>query len=289
MTGCRYQPVFSAIDRGPPLPSLSGEVDLMKQSMVGFRVDSAFEEALERAVAMTGMDRAKFGREAIRVAVLRAIDGLDPFSGDPAPRVEHVDILETLTRLRMLALELDRVLLDNNKQAVELRNLARDDAGLMQRARKELLDGYPDRIRLSFRPIMTEIRDLAKLAQEPPSVQLLRQDYDGLRAEIADCLKRIETAAGEPRSTTVINLAGWTVSHLGRVIPVLLTGMFLLVVGVIVFLPLGLKLPLANRSLGGGTEAVCALATYSAGAEDCSVSKDGNRVLVVLKSRAETK
>lgn len=261
----------------------------MKQSMVGFRVDSAFEELLERALAITDMDRAKFGREAIRVAVARAIDGLDPFSGDPAPRVEHVDILETLTRLRMLALELDRVLRENNGQAVELRKLARDDAGLMQRARKELLDGYPDHIRRSFEPVLTEIRNLAKLAQEPPGVQLLRKDYDGLRADLSDRLKRIETAANEPRSTTVINLAEWTVNHLGLVFSVLLTSMFLLAVGALVFLPNGLKLPLASRSLGGGTEAVCALATYSARAEDCSVSKDGNRVLVMLKSRAETK
>ena len=58
----------------------------MKQSMVGFRVDSAFEEMLERALAITDMDRAKFGREAIRVAVARAIDGLDPFAGEQLAR-----------------------------------------------------------------------------------------------------------------------------------------------------------------------------------------------------------
>ena len=46
---------------------------------------------------------------------------------------------------------------------------------------------------------------------------------------------------------------------------------------------------IASQLLGGGEQAICALATYNSGAEDCHVTKDGERVIVVLKSRGAGK
>ena len=55
------------------------------QPQIGFKVDEEYEAQLQQAPAITGKDRATFAREAVRAAMLEAIDGPEPPQADPAP------------------------------------------------------------------------------------------------------------------------------------------------------------------------------------------------------------
>lgn len=291
---------------GPAGLTSSPGVSMSKpQPQIGFRVDEAYEVQLQQALAITGKDRATFAREAVRAAMLRAIDGPEASEPEAAPRLDIGDAAAVIRRLEGTLVEFRQVAGEHQRQAAELRKLARDDAGAMHRARAEFLEGYPERILKSTRPVHEKLAELSGKLDELPGVagihealtriedavgtalaamvEAAKEDRTAAAAEARATRALIEKAMAEPRTINTIDLRSWTLGQLGVV-----AGIFWLVsVGVlyaiIMLLPADwVAVRTANHLLGGGEQAICQLVNYRQSTDTCryQVGRKGSLVTV---------
>lgn len=164
---------------------------------VGFKIDKAFEAQLDEARAISGEDRATFMREAVRVAMLRAIEG--PGSSDsepePAARLSFEDAATTIRWLEQTLVDFKQVAGDLQRQSAKLQELKRDDANAMHRARAEFLKGYPERIMKSQKPVHDRLAELSAKMESLPGIAAIQTSLTRIEAAVVDALAGMAEAA----------------------------------------------------------------------------------------------
>lgn len=271
------------------------------QAQIGFKVDPDYEAQLQQALALTGKDRATFARDAVRAAMLRVIGGDEP-EGAASARLEPADAAATIRWLERTLVDFKQIADDHQRQSTELRKLRRGEADAMHRARAEFLEGYPDRILKSTKPVHDRLGELSVKLDNLPGIASLHDSVERAEAAIRSALREMAQMAeadrkamaveahrtrvlieeaNRSRTATVYNigLGDWSRG-------VLLAGALGIVsIGIIAFALFAtilpdrwLALPVASKVLGGGDQAICRLIhyQYGTGRLDCRVVvKDG--------------
>ncbi|WP_342659374.1 hypothetical protein NPJ82_17940 (plasmid) [Sphingomonas sp. NY01] len=139
---------------------------------IGFKVDREYDAQLDQALAITGEDRATFVREAVRFAMTRTIKGSDPSDSEPEPTAQFSfeDAAATIRWLEQTLIDFKQVAGEHQRQSANLRKLERDDANAMHRARAEFLEGYPERIMKSQKPVHDKLTELSGKMDDLPGV-----------------------------------------------------------------------------------------------------------------------
>ena len=165
---------------------------------VGFKIDKAFEAQLDEARAISGEDRATFMREAVRVAMLRTIggSGLSEAEGASASRFDVEDATRTIWWLKEALVDLKQIADDMRRQAAELQTVKRDDAAAMHRARAEFLDGYPERIMKSQKPVHDRLAELSAKMDSLPGIAAIQASLTRVEAMVVDSLAGMAEATG---------------------------------------------------------------------------------------------
>jgi uncharacterized protein (DUF1778 family) len=280
------------------------------QAQIGFKVDPDYEAQLQQALALTGKDRATFARDAVRAAMLRVIGGEEP-EGAAAARIEPADAASTIRWLERTLVDFKQIADDHRRQSAELRKLRRGEADAMHRARTEFLEGYPDRILKSTKPVHDRLAELSGKLDDLPGIAGVQDSVERIGTAIRSALEELARVAeadraamaaeaqrtralvedaDRPRTTTVYNigLGDWSRG-------VLLAGAIGIVsLGIVAFALLAtilpdrwLALPATNKVLGGGDQAICRMIDYQygTGRPDCRVVvKDGTVVVSASRS-----
>lgn len=282
-----------------------------RQTQIGFKVDEDYEGLLQRALAITGKDRATFAREAVRAAMVRVIDGPEATKDTPVPRLELKDAASMIRWLEDTLVQFQQVAGEHQRQSAELRILERDDAKAMHRARAEFLEGYPERIVKSQKPIHDRLAELSGKMDELPGIVDIRAILMRIETAIGAALLDIATAArmdraaavvearvtrdlieaamAAPRTVNRVELGDRSASQLG----VLGLVVWLVSVGVlyalIMLLPSNwLAVRTANHLLGGGQQAICQLVNYRESIDTCryQVGRKGSLVSIGVEQGA---
>jgi hypothetical protein len=164
---------------------------------VGFKIDKAFEAQLDEARAISGEDRATFMREAVRVAMLRAIGGTgaSEAEGAAAPRFDIEDATRTIWWLKEALVDFKQIADDMRRQAAELQAVKRDDAAAIHRARTEFLDGYPERIMKTQKPVLDQLIELSAKMDSLPGIDDIQTTLTRIEAAVVDALAGMAEAA----------------------------------------------------------------------------------------------
>lgn len=165
---------------------------------VGFKIDKAFEAQLDEARAISGEDRATFMREAVRVAMLRAIEGPGPSGSEPEPtaRLGFEDAATTIRWLEQTLVDFKQVAGDLQRQSAKLHELKRDDAAAMHRARAEFLEGYPERIMKSQKPVHDRLAELSAKMDSLPGIDDIQTTLTRIETAVIDALAGMAESAG---------------------------------------------------------------------------------------------
>jgi len=227
--------------------------------------------AFDALAARRGLERPELVRLLIDEALQADAQGRELF--DRSRDFDPSQLGELLRRLNDGLIETDRKMTDIAKREGEVAKLRRDDAERMSAARTELLGSISTRLTKAFEPFRAELDALAVLVRELPGL-----------ARVTDPLARIEKLAAEPRQQTVyqfngIDFLGWKMAAAGFVAAT---------IGALALYALGFGMPgwvgypMANRYLGGGSQAICTLANYQLNRHDCRMQIDskGRAVLV---------
>lgn len=163
---------------------------------VGFKIDKAFEAQLDEARAISGEDRTTFMREAVRVAMLRAIGGTgaSEAEGAFAPRFDIEDARRTIWWLKETLVDFKQIADDLRRQAADAQAVKRDDAAAIHRARTEFLDGYPERIRTSQKPIMDRLAELSAKMDSLPGIDDIYATLTRIEAAVIEALAAMAEA-----------------------------------------------------------------------------------------------
>lgn len=280
---------------------------------VGFKINKAFEAQLDEARAIAGQDRATFMREAVRSAMLRTIEGPGPShsEAEPAAHFSLEDARATIRWLEQTLVEFKQVADDLQRQSAKVQKLQRDDANAMHRARTEFLEGYPERIMKSQKPVHDRLAELSAKMDSLPQIADIQATLTRIEAAVVDALAGImkaidrngEIIVAEARATRAL------VKDTGRRKPALFnlviserswSTTFLvtwtLVISVMGALGLfqiaSLYSPLAKSMasrLIDGDRGVCELIERRYGRQDCVVPKDRRIALVPTTGSAAGK
>lgn len=287
---------------------------------IGCKVDKEYEAQLDQAVAVTGKDRATFIREAVRVAMTRTIEEPDTPEGEsePVTQLSFEDAATTIRWLQANLLTLQTNLIDFGqiagdlrRQSSELQALKRADADAMHRARAEFLEGYPERIMKSQKPVHDKLTELSGKMDELPGIADILAAMTRIEEEIVAALASMVEAAGkdretaasearatrnliekamaEPRTQNTIDLGDRSYFNLS-----VLAGIFWLIsvavlYAIIMLLPADwIAVKTANHLLGGGQQAVCQLVNFRESTDTCHYRVDGKKGVFKVTADRDT-
>lgn len=170
---------------------------------IGFKIDKEYEAQLDQALAITGEDRATFVREAVRVAMTRTIEGPEASDSEPKPtaQLRFEDAAVTIRWLEQTLVDFEQVAGDLQRQASDLQLLKRADADAMHRARAEFLEGYPERIMKSQKPVHDKLAELSGKMDDLPGVAGIQTALTQIEGEVVASLASMVDAAQEDRMT----------------------------------------------------------------------------------------
>lgn len=233
------------------------------------RLDDTRTAALDALAAKRGLERPEFIRLLIDEAIKADAQGRELFdrSRDLDPRL----LGEIVQRVNQGMLEFDRKLGDIAKREAEIATIRRDDADRISDARREFVGAMPDRLKQAYAPFRADLEKLRVALVEHPRLVSIDQR-----------LERVEKLAAEPRQNIYNQLNGVDLSW-PRITAALGAGFLVsigLFFGLAALFPQRLALPTANRLLGGGDQAVCALVNYRMGTSNCKTTIDGSEMRV---------
>ena len=170
---------------------------------IGCKVDKEYEAQLDQAVAVTGKDRANFIREAVRVAMARTIKESETPDGEPEATTpfSFEDAATTIRWLKDNLTDFDQIAHDLQRQSSELQALKRADADAMHRARAEFLEGYPERIMKSQKPVHDKLTELSGKMDDLPGIADILVVVTRIEGQVVAALASMVEAAKEDRKT----------------------------------------------------------------------------------------
>lgn len=280
---------------------------------VGFKIDKAFEAQLDEARAIAGEDRATFMREAVRSAMVRTIEGSKPSHSEvePAAGLSLEDAATTIRWLEQTLVEFKQVAGDLQRQSAKLQALKRDDANAMHRARTEFLEGYPERIMKSQKPVHDRLAELSAKMDSLPGIADIQATLTRIEAVVANALasmveairKNGEIIVAEAQATRALvketgkrkpalfnlNIGGHSFSTTFVTTWTLVTS----VMGALgIFQIASLYSPLAASMVSrliDGDHGVCELIELRYGRQDCQVPEDRRIALAPTAGSASGK
>jgi hypothetical protein len=235
---------------------------------INARVPDELASALDRVAAKRGTDRAGLLREVLAEVVDADREGRTMFERPEVPGPQ--DLNRLVTKLEELTTEQDRVLRQNAKRDAELLKKAREDTLGVSEARSAIASDVVGQVRPSLEAVHGELakqrEDLTRAISSQPQFKALQATLD-----------RIAAAAEQPKTVNTYTIGPldwrtrWYVAA-GLAAFVLSLAIFYIVATV---LPqTWLAVPTANRLLGGGDQAICALVNYQFDKGNCVVTKD---------------
>jgi hypothetical protein len=233
------------------------------------RLDDARTAALDALAAKHRLERPDFIRILIDEAV--TADAQDRALFDRSRDFDPRLLGEIVQRVNQGMLEFDRKLGDIAKREADIAKVRRDDANRMSEARKDFVGTLPDRLKQAYAPFRADLAKLQTGLVEHPRL-----------ASIDERLERVEKLAGELRPNVYNQLNGVDLSW-PKIAAVAVVSFL---VSVVIFFALAavfpqwIGVPTANRLLGGGDQAVCALVNYRMGTGNCRTTIDGSEMRV---------
>lgn len=238
------------------------------------------ERDLDLAARTAGVDRTNFVRQLIRQATARSQQGLDPFDGDPAPRVEAKDVTQVVAGLNKGLMEIDRIAKDWAKRdAAFQKQVAADTAGVSA-ARGVIMAEVKAELERFQQALISGVQEFGNA--------LVTSLVDAPRLQVMLAkMERIENLAAAPRTQTNIQwggegatLAYWAYKNL------ILAG-----IGTILMLMLfkavpAIGVPVGHGLAGGGKAAFCTIAESITDLRSCRVTDNG-ATIVMTAQRAQ--
>lgn len=281
---------------------------------IGCKIDKEYEAELDRAVAITGEDRATFIREAVRVAMIRTIEGPEPSDSEPEPKAQlgFEDAATTIRWLERTLVDFKQVAGDLQRQSFDLQVLKRADADAMHRARAEFLEGYPERIMKSQKPVHDKLTELSGKMDDLPGIadilaavtrievevvaalasmmKAAHADRKAAASEARETRALIEKAMAEPRTQNTIDLGDKSYFNLSVLAGIFWLFSVALLYAVIMLLPADwIAVRTANHLLGGGQQAVCQLVNFRESTDTCRYQIDGRKGFTKVSADRDTK
>lgn len=301
--------IFTSLTRHGGGAFLMAKLDIS----IGFKIDREYEAQLDQALAITGEDRATFVREAVRVAMTRTIkiSELSNSEPEPTPQLSLESAAVTIRWLERTLVDFKQVADDLQRQQSVLQVLKRADADAMHRARAEFLEGYPERIMKSQKPVHDKLTELSGKMDNLPGIadilaavtriegevvaalasmmKAAQKDRKTAASEARETRALIEKAMAEPRTINTIDLGDRSYFHLG-----VLGGIFWLIsvavlYAVMMLLPADwIAVRTANHLLGGGQQAVCQLVNFRESTDTCRYQIDGRKGVTKVSVNRDT-
>lgn len=250
------------------------------------RVSDELEAALTRWAAEDGRQRADLIRELLAEAVDAHNQGRAMFA---KPEVINTkDIQEIAASLREQQIELKRILDQNIKRDAALVRSAKEDTLGVSEARTAIVSQLAAELQ--------HVRDgllaaLARLPEQQADALTAAPAFTSMAAVVAaqgTALREHNAAAKrwfeEPRTHTTYTVwdKDWSWRRVGAAVFIFWA------VGVWGFLNLGMFIPgigvpTANKLLGGGDQAICALVNYRMATDTCQTQFKGKALQVKVK------
>lgn len=240
------------------------------------RVSEDLEAALNRWAAEEGLQRSELIRGILTEAAEARQGGRASFQRPEMP--EPADLARLVTKLDAQTTELERVLRQNTKRDAELSKRAQADQIGVSDARTAIVGDIEARtggMLETFQAELVRTRDeLTALLRRLPQL-----------AGIDEKLDHILVEARKPRTSLNLGFGDWSWRR-GAVallcVPV--AGMGALFALTVVLPGRWFGIPLADRMLGGGNQAICRLIDYQhdTGMTDCKTLVRGRSAIVLV-------
>lgn len=229
------------------------------------RVTEELTAALNRWAGEEGVQRSDLIRNILTEAAEARQEGRASFQRPEMP--EPADLARLVTRLDAQTTELERVLRQNAKRDAELSKRAQADRIGVSDARTGIVGDIEARtggMLETFQAELVRTRDeLTALLRRLPQL-----------AGIDEKLDHILVEARKPRTSLNLGFGDWSWRKVAVVLPcVLVAGMGAFFALTVVLPGRWFGIPLADRMLGGGDQAICRLIDHQhdTGMTDCEV------------------
>jgi hypothetical protein len=225
---------------------------------------------LDRLCAKFSLSRPQFIRQLLTEGIAADAQGRALFE-QPQPMNPNA-VSEAIRMLNQCTLELDRVLRQSAKRDAAMAAQSRGDVDAVAQVRDGLAKDLHTAISASIAPAHEAIAVLQTSLADQPQLQRIE-------AQLAE----IAIATNEPSNVTVYEFGNWNFSLpavAAMAAIVVATGSVFFTAVMLVMPPSWLAVPTANRLLGPGDQAICALINYRQGNDGCRIQIDGRPVTI---------
>ncbi len=247
---------------------------MARRPQVGIELDNDLDRMLETLAAKAGKSRAECVRGLIREGYAADLEGRGIFSKPAA--ADQIRVAELIYRVGEMTTELDRVFRQTSSRERDLQKASRREALSVNEIQRATISELGERLVKILWPMQEQLTALSKQVADPPPM-----------AKIATALAEVKTVAEVPKTQIVIGFGevfhAWPVAFLWLFASTLLGFVFLMTIAAIA--PQGwVAVPIANRLLGPGDQAICTLVEYRTRATGCTTISGGREVGVRVRT-----